>query len=60
MVLGMCVKSKDMSSFGVIEIIWFVCILFYFVSSPYLLVFGDDHVLRYTWADDVTGGFGEA
>jgi len=34
--------------------------MFYTVSSPYLLVFEDDRVLRYTWADDVAGGFGEA
>jgi len=34
--------------------------MFYSVSSHYLLVFGDDHVLRYTWADDVAGGSDEA
>ncbi|QCD78509.1 hypothetical protein DEO72_LG1g2143 [Vigna unguiculata] len=29
-------------------------------SSPYLLVFGDDRVMRYTGADDVAGGADEA
>jgi len=32
----------------------------YTVSSLYLLVFGDDHVMRYTGPGDVTGGAGEA
>jgi len=31
-----------------------------YVSLPYLLVFHDDRVMRYTRADDVTGGAGEA
>jgi len=30
------------------------------MSSPYLLVFGDDRVMRYTGADDVAGGASEA
>jgi len=30
------------------------------MSSPFLLVFGDDRVMRYTGADDVVGGAGEA
>jgi len=30
------------------------------MSSPYLLVFGDDRVMRYTEADDVAGGADEA
>jgi len=30
------------------------------MSSPYLLVFGDDRVMCYTGADDVAGGVGEA
>jgi len=30
------------------------------MSSPYLLVFGDDHVIRYTGAYDVAGGVDEA
>jgi len=30
------------------------------LNSPYLLVFGDDHVMHYTGADDVAGGAGEA
>ena len=33
---------------------------FYSVSSPYLLVFGDDRVTRYTRANDVLGGTGDA
>jgi len=35
----------------------YMCVLY--CSSPYLLVFGDDCVLRYTQTDDVVGGFGE-
>ena len=30
------------------------------MSSPYLLVFGDDRVMRYMGADDVAGGADEA
>jgi len=30
------------------------------MSLPYLLMFGDDRVMRYTRADDVAGGVGEA
>jgi len=30
------------------------------MSSPYLLVFGNDRVMRYTGADDVAGGADEA
>jgi len=30
------------------------------MSSPYLLVFGDDRVMHYTGADDVAGGVDEA
>ena len=30
------------------------------MSSPYLLVFCDDRVMRYTRADDVAGGANEA
>jgi len=30
------------------------------MSSPYLLVFDDDLVLRYTGANDVVGGTSEA
>jgi len=32
----------------------------YIVSSPYLFVFGDDRVIRYTKADDVACSVGEA
>jgi len=35
-----------------------VCVCLY-VSSPYLLVFGDDRVIHYTRTDDVAGGAGE-
>jgi len=35
-------------------------LIVYSVSSPYLLVFGDDHVIRYTRTNDVVGGAGEA
>jgi len=34
--------------------------MLYTVISPYLLVFGDDCVMRYTATDDVAGGAGEA
>jgi len=34
----------------------YVCI----VSSPYLFVIGDDHVIRYTGAYDVAGSASEA
>jgi len=30
------------------------------MSSPYLLVFSNDRVMRYMGADDVVGGVGEA
>jgi len=30
------------------------------MSSPFLLVFGDDRVMRYTGANDVAGGACEA
>jgi len=30
------------------------------MSSPFLLVFDDDRVMRYMGADDVVGGAGEA
>ena len=37
-----------------------VCVFLYTISSPYLLVFGDDRVIHYTGADDVARGVGEA
>jgi len=42
-----------------------VCIYFelyicLYISSPYLFVFGDDRVVRYTGVEDVVGGTGEA
>jgi len=37
-----------------------ILIIVYVLSSPYLLVFGDDRVIRYTEANDITSGAGEA
>jgi len=37
-----------------------LCIYNYTISSPYLLVIGDDCVIRYTRLDDVIGNVGEA
>ena len=34
----------------------FTFLLFYFLSSPFLFVCGDDRVIRYTGADVDTGG----
>ena len=45
MAVDMCVKSKDMSSFGVIVIFMCIgCMLILIISSLYLLVFRDDRV----------------
>jgi len=47
------------------EFLWCDCVIcifvaiYIFVSSPYLLMFGDDRTW-YTGADDVVGGSGEA
>ena len=38
----------------------FMYIFFCIVSSPYLFVIGDDHVIHYTSANDVAGGVGDA
>jgi len=35
-------------------------VLFFIMSSPFLFVFGDDCVIRYTGADDITGDVGDA
>jgi len=32
-----------------------IYMLFYFLSSPFLFVYGDDRVIRYTRANVVTG-----
>jgi len=32
-----------------------IYVIFIFISSPFLFVFGDDRVIRYTRADDDTG-----
>jgi len=37
--------------------LWFY--IYVYVSSPYMLVFGDDRVMFYTGEDDVAGGAGE-
>ena len=34
----------------------YIYLLFYFLSSPFLFVFGDDRVIRYTGADVDIGG----
>ena len=41
-------ESKDRSSFDVCELFMNCMYMFYTVSSPCLLVFDDDSVLRYT------------
>jgi len=38
----------------------FIFLLFYFLSSPFLFVCGDDRVIRYTGADVDTGGAEDA
>ena len=53
-------ESEDsVSLISVCIYIWIVSIYVY-VSSPYLLVFGDDRVMHYTIANDVAGGASEA
>jgi len=34
----------------------FIYLLFYFLSSPFLFVYGNDRVIRYTKANVDTGG----
>jgi len=41
-------EIKGWNSFGVFVMIYMFVYIFYTVSSPYLLMFGDDRVLRYT------------
>jgi len=41
---------------GVCFILHIEYLLFYFLSSPFLFVYGDDRVIRYTEADVETGG----
>jgi len=36
---------------GVLFIILVIYVIFYFISSPFLFVYGDDRVIRYTGAD---------
>jgi len=45
-----------MNKMGKRFILCFICLLFYFLSSPFLFVCGDDRVIRYTGADVDTGG----
>jgi len=40
--------------------IYFELSICLYISSPYLLVFGDDRVIHYTGADDVVGDSSEA
>ena len=44
-----------MNKMGVCFIFHIVYLLFYFLSSPFLFVYGDDRVIRYTGADVDTG-----
>jgi len=43
-----------------IYLVFYIYLLFYFLSSPFLFVCGDDRVIRYTGADDDTGGAEDA
>jgi len=53
-------KSKDIILLWVCDYIYLYYIYeFHTINSPYLLVFGDDRVIRYTGADDVAGGTSE-
>jgi len=45
-----------MNKMGVWFILRILYLLFYFLSSPFLFVYGDDRVIRYTRADVDTGG----
>jgi len=45
-----------MNKMCVCFILHIVYLLFYFLSSPFLFVYGDDRVIRYTGADAETGG----
>jgi len=45
-----------MNKMGVCFILHVVYLLFYFLSSPFLFVYGDDRVIRYTGVDVETGG----
>jgi len=40
---------------GVLLILCYYICYFYFISSPFLFVFGDDRVIYYTGADDDIG-----
>jgi len=44
-----------MNKMGVCLILFIIYLLFYFLSSPFLFVYGDDRVIRYTGADVDTG-----
>jgi len=49
-----------MNKMGIRFILCFICLLFYFLSSPFLFVCGDDRVIRYMGADVDTGGVEDA
>jgi len=54
-------ESKNRVSFMCVCL--YICnvyIIFYIISSPYLLVFCDDRVMCCTRANDVAGGSNEA
>ena len=39
---------------------YYIYVIFYFLNSPFLFVYGDDRVIRYTGADVDTGDAGDA
>jgi len=43
-----------MEKMGVLFICVIMYVIFIFISSPFLFVFGDDRVIRYMGADDDT------
>jgi len=45
-----------MHKMGVCFILCFIYLLFYILSLPFLFVYGDDRVIRYTGVDVDTGG----
>jgi len=38
-----------------IYLVYYIYVIFIFISSPFLFVYGDDRVIRYTGADVDTG-----
>jgi len=39
-----------------IYLVFYIPVILFFLSSPFLFVYGDDRVIRYTGADVDTGG----